>query len=114
MGNDLLLVVFQFPEAVEGYYYARMEGIDFFCETLPEYPDRLYCNGDNTKAGQQVVFEIFTLEGDELVYSEEFFVPQLPTATPKPAKQTGNTGGDEGDAPQPTDDNEGGGVSSWI
>jgi hypothetical protein len=84
MGNNLLLVVFQFPEALEGEYYAIMEDLNFTCEILDDYPDRLYCNGDNTKAGQTVTFEIFTLEGDELVYSQVFQVPQLPTATTKP------------------------------
>ena len=84
MGNNLLLVVFQFPENLEGEYYAIMEDLIFTCEILADYPNRLYCNGDNTKAGQQVTFEIFSLEGDELVYSGDFLVPQLPTATPKP------------------------------
>jgi hypothetical protein len=82
MGNNLLLVVFQFPDDLEGEYYAIMEDLVFTCEILDDYPDRLYCNGDNVKAGQQVTFEIFRLDNHELVYSEEFLVPQLPTATP--------------------------------
>ena len=71
-------VVFQFPDAVEGNYYAIVDrNKDYKCEVLPDYPDRLYCIGPLVIVYNWAEIDLYAEGIQEPIYSGEFFVPLL-------------------------------------
>lgn len=85
------MVVVQFKAPVSGQFTAIVDGKDFKCEILPQYPNRLYCYGPNPPAGKVVDININnTAEPGNppvLVYYTSFKVPFIATATHTPRPQ---------------------------
>ena len=80
-GGDFMLVV-QFEQPLSGQYTALLDGKDFLCQILPQYPNRLYCHGPNPRPGSMVDISIHSLEQNSLVFARSWQIPYIYTPTP--------------------------------
>jgi hypothetical protein len=65
LDNGYFLVTINLPGKAEGEFRATVAADDFECMVLNQYPERLYCTGITTHAGQYVLFTLYH-SGDEL------------------------------------------------
>lgn len=62
-------------QAIESDYRAVVDGMDYKCVKIKDYPNRLYCYGDVMASGKKVEIEVFTGDSDDLVFEEWFWSP---------------------------------------
>ncbi len=71
-------ITFKFPEEVRGEYYALVDkNKEYRCEVLPQYPNRLYCNGPLVIVYNWAEIELFAIGSEEPLISGQFFVPLM-------------------------------------
>lgn len=52
--------------------------IDFFCTSVINYPDRIYCSGPFIKGGVKVMIYVLKLSDDQVIAQGAFTVPDIP------------------------------------
>lgn len=62
-------------QAIEGEYRAVVDGMDYKCVKIQDYPNRLYCYGDAMVSGKEVEIKVFAGDSDYLVFEETFWAP---------------------------------------
>lgn len=73
------LVTFQFPEEVQGEYFAVIDkNKQYTCEILLIYPNRLYCTGPLAALDDDVDFQLFQQGLDYPVFKAILRMPKLP------------------------------------
>ena len=75
----------------EGTYTATVGDVEYVCEVLPQYPDRLYCSGPALPPGIEVIVAVYPVGSNTPAYQSAFTVPE-PQAAAQPPD---NGGGDE-------------------
>jgi len=92
--GDIFFFTIQFSEEVKGEYHAEMANRKFKCSVLPQYPNRLYCQG----ASRPPVTGLHWLQlyedvggGANIVFAQNIDIPypvmtptRVPTFTPTP------------------------------
>lgn len=78
LDNGYFLITIEVPGGVRGEYQALIGEEQFKCLVLAEYPNRLYCTGLTSQAGQFVVVRVYELGAAEPVFEEELGIPPLP------------------------------------
>jgi len=70
-------IALRFPEDVVGQYYALVgsNALEYTCEVLPEYTNRLYCSGPLAGLNKYVTIMLFSAETNDLVFTGEIFIP---------------------------------------
>lgn len=82
-----LMITIQVPGGVEGIYDVFLGGQRYPCETLREYPDRLYCTGPepyvNYKPEGALVrlFPLYPDDPNQPLFEATITVPARPTPT---------------------------------
>ena len=80
------LVTLLFEQPVTGTYAGRVDGLDFKCDTLPQYADRLYCSGPDLTENKRVTVELIDQASGQVVFTGEFRVPPKITPSPTPRR----------------------------
>lgn len=71
-----LLLSFDFPGPVDpADYRVTLEGKEYRCEVLAQYPNRLYCNGQGAKVLAYARVQIYPAGSDVPGFEQEVWVP---------------------------------------
>lgn len=87
LASSRLMVTISVPGGVEGIYDVFIGDSRYPCETLPEYPDRLYCTGPEpyvnySPEGARVrLFPLYPEDPDQPLFEATITVPARPTPT---------------------------------
>jgi len=76
--NGYFLITIEVPGGVRGEYFAALGEEEFKCLVLTEYPDRLYCTGLTSQAGEFVSLQVFEQGIQHPVFEGELGIPPLP------------------------------------
>lgn len=70
-------IALRFPGDVVGQYYALVgsNSLEYTCDVMPEYPNRLYCTGPLAGVDKYVTIMLFSAETDDLVFTGQIFIP---------------------------------------
>jgi hypothetical protein len=70
-------IALRFPGDVVGQYYALVgsNSLEYTCEVMPEYPNRLYCTGPLAGVDKYVTIMLFSSETNDLVFTGQIFIP---------------------------------------
>lgn len=61
-----------------GNYRAMVDGsVEYTCEILASYPNRLYCSGPLRRMNDWVDYQIFQVGSDQAVFSGRIFIPLI-------------------------------------
>lgn len=95
--DDVFLVTIEVPGGVEGDNYALVDGKQYECQVLEQYPDRLYCSGKAPQTNRFVIIQIIATDSEEVVFEAEIGVPAVASI---PAAPSTGGGGNGSEAPQ--------------
>jgi len=73
-----LLITIEVPGDLGGIYQAFVGNEVFDCSILPEYPNRLYCIGQDVHEGELVQFSIIESSSQITVFQKEVGIPPSP------------------------------------
>ena len=99
--DDVFLVTIEVPGGVEDDYYALVDGKQYECQVLEQYPDRLYCSGQAPQTNRFVIIQIMATDSEEVVFEAEIGVPAVASLPAAPGNGGGNGGNDS--QPPPAD-----------
>jgi hypothetical protein len=70
-------IALRFPGDVVGQYYALVgsNSLEYTCEVMQEYPNRLYCTGPLAGVDKYVTIMLFSAETNDLVFTGQIFIP---------------------------------------
>lgn len=68
-------VTLESTQAIEGEYRAVVDGMDYKCVKIKDYPNRLYCYGGVMVSGKKVEIKVFAGDSDDVVFEETFWAP---------------------------------------
>lgn len=96
LDNGSVMVIVEFSPIVESNYAAEVGQDSLTCNTLPENPNRLFCNGSASLFGLMQPFRLYQEGRTDPVYTSELWIPAVPfspgissidsqTSTPSPA-----------------------------
>ena len=86
LDGSRLMVSVTVPGGVLGDFRAVVQGRDFKCLTLADYPNRLYCVGPLPNSGTDALIRIFPAALLEPVFEAIFAIPQ---GQPQPGPEDG-------------------------
>jgi hypothetical protein len=77
LSNYRYFIALRFPGDVLGQYYALVgsNSLEYTCEVMPEYPNRLYCTGPLAGVDKYVTIMLFSAETNDLVFTGQIFIP---------------------------------------
>lgn len=75
IGEQSMMVSFEFPEPPEDIYEARVEGNVYECQLNDQRPRLLHCSGLRTEIVSSGLVELIVIESGEFVYSGEQSFP---------------------------------------
>lgn len=73
-----LLITIEVPGDLRGKYQGLIGNEVFECSILPEYPNRLYCIGQDVHEGEIVQLSIIESRSQNTVFQEEVGIPPSP------------------------------------
>ncbi len=74
INDSTMMITIKVPGGVPaGVFTTMVEKIEYSCEVLPDYPDRLYCNGPALPEDEKVVVSVFV--GNTRMFEGSFTVP---------------------------------------
>jgi hypothetical protein len=79
MDNGYFLMTIEVSGGVRGEYKAVIGEEEFKCQVLAGYPNRLYCTGLTSQAGQFVLVQVYELGKADPVFEDELGIPPLPS-----------------------------------
>lgn len=104
--NGQFLITLEIPGTLSGDYQAMLGGESFRCQILAEFPNRLYCNGLTSFAGQMATLQLQDQKEGTVVFETEIGIPPSPFAagpTNLTEKSKGNGHSDQ-DTPTPSEE----------
>lgn len=76
LANYDFLLTFQFPGPVDAKnYHAMMETKDFTCQTLAQYPNRLYCTGRSAAVQQMAWVRLYQAGATQPGFEQYTWIP---------------------------------------
>jgi hypothetical protein len=73
VGNEHVTI--ESTQAIEGDYRAIVDGMDYKCVKIKNYPNRLYCYGNKMESGRKVQIKIYPVDSDDIVFEGTFRAP---------------------------------------
>lgn len=84
LSGGRILITLEVPGNLSGEFHADLGGDELRCLILEEFPNRLYCHGPSSHAGQVVSFELFEAGQPEPVFRSEIgILPSPPSQAEK-------------------------------
>lgn len=71
-----MLLSFDFPGPVDpADYRVTLEGKEYECEVLAQYPNRLYCHGPGAKVLTTAVIRVYPAGSEQPGYEKSYWIP---------------------------------------
>jgi hypothetical protein len=98
--NNRLLVTIEVPGGTpDGEFTVFVGEVEYICEVLSAFPDRLYCNGPALPGGEKVIVRV--LSGEICIFAGSFSMPMFNSGTPS---SEGNSKDESLEGQPPPDD----------